>query len=354
MASLDDFFKKRDKKKKPAAKSKFSVLDTEDIAKQLEATSIKSVVDPDAEGAEPEASEEAAAAAAPAVVRDLPSFNPANPNENMDEEWKPFESDENKDYSGLRINIQNWKVEDEENNYEEANDENEKKAACPWGTAQLKFNKPDQDSDQVEKEESPQEAEKVNNNNNTTEETTSSKAEAPAVPTTTATTTNGAAPTAAAPAPGVYITPAMKRAMMEANNNNNNKAGGAAPSTTTSSSSTTSSAPAAESAAAAPAGKYIAPHLRNKGDTSSTLTSTAGFPTRTRPGKAQPNIMDTMEFPSLDNAVSVDTGASEKITNGSTERFEMAKKGGRVDSKTNKAGSIDLENKFTALEASNQ
>ena len=31
-------------------------------------------------------------------------------------------------------------------------------------------------------------------------------------------------------------------------------------------------------------------------------------------------------------------------------RFEMAKKGGRVDTKTNKANSIDLENKFGALE----
>ena len=28
--------------------------------------------------------------------------------EQVDEEWKPFDSDENKDYTGLRININNW------------------------------------------------------------------------------------------------------------------------------------------------------------------------------------------------------------------------------------------------------
>ena len=39
MADLDDFFKKRDKKKKQTHKSKFSTLDTDEFAKQLEATS---------------------------------------------------------------------------------------------------------------------------------------------------------------------------------------------------------------------------------------------------------------------------------------------------------------------------
>lgn len=39
MADLDDFFKKRDKKKKQGHKSKFATLDTEEFAKQLEATS---------------------------------------------------------------------------------------------------------------------------------------------------------------------------------------------------------------------------------------------------------------------------------------------------------------------------
>lgn len=44
-----------------------------------------------------------------------------------DEEWKPFDSEENKDYSGLRIN-QNWKLEDEEDADEDAdNDDTQKK-----------------------------------------------------------------------------------------------------------------------------------------------------------------------------------------------------------------------------------
>ena len=39
MANLDDLFSKRDKKKKTTTKSKFSTLDANEFAKQLEATS---------------------------------------------------------------------------------------------------------------------------------------------------------------------------------------------------------------------------------------------------------------------------------------------------------------------------
>lgn len=39
MADIDDFFKKRDKKKKQTQKAKFSTLDTEEFAKQLETVS---------------------------------------------------------------------------------------------------------------------------------------------------------------------------------------------------------------------------------------------------------------------------------------------------------------------------
>lgn len=50
-----------------------------------------------------------------------------NVGENQDEEWKPFDSEDHKDYSGLRIN-RNWKLEDEEDLYEDGdNDEAEKK-----------------------------------------------------------------------------------------------------------------------------------------------------------------------------------------------------------------------------------
>ena len=103
MADLDDFFKKRDKKKKPAAtKSKFSVLDTEEFAKQLETITIKSAGELNGDEAET-----ACVGGEEAPPKELPSFG-VNANENQDEEWKPFDSDENKDYSGLRINIQNW------------------------------------------------------------------------------------------------------------------------------------------------------------------------------------------------------------------------------------------------------
>lgn len=108
MADLDDFFTKRDKKKKPAAKSKFSVLDTEDIAKQLEATcKVASVVDVD-ENVDVDAANTDELAASTAISSLPVSNQNVNSGEMQDEEWKPFDSDENKDYSGLRINIQNW------------------------------------------------------------------------------------------------------------------------------------------------------------------------------------------------------------------------------------------------------
>jgi hypothetical protein len=111
MADLDDFFKKRDKKKKPAAKSKFSVLDTEEFAKQLEATTIRGEVDGEFEGTENVVNGNAVVNEEPTERRDpLASRDTNARDEVQDEEWKPFDSDENKDYSGLRINIQNWFV----------------------------------------------------------------------------------------------------------------------------------------------------------------------------------------------------------------------------------------------------
>ena len=90
MSNLDDFFKKRDKKKK-TAKSKFSTLDTEELVKNLEASSSK--VEEDSEFQD--------------NVEQRVTTTTGNDG-TVDEEWKPFDSDENKDYSGLRINIQNW------------------------------------------------------------------------------------------------------------------------------------------------------------------------------------------------------------------------------------------------------
>ena len=108
MASLDDFFKKRDKKKK-TTKSK---LDIDEFAKKLEATSGGDLEE--AENTEnvnePAAvSSSSFVAASGSVVASTAGANTVNGGgEHVDEEWKPFDSDENKDYSGLRININNW------------------------------------------------------------------------------------------------------------------------------------------------------------------------------------------------------------------------------------------------------
>jgi hypothetical protein len=51
--------------------------------------------------------------------------------------------------------------------------------------------------------------------------------------------------------------------------------------------------------------------------------SGTNVPPPRRAGKAQPNIMDTMEFPTLDNAVTVDSTAAAsggKLTNGAGEK----------------------------------
>jgi hypothetical protein len=121
MASLDDFFKKRDKKKK-TTKSK---LDIDEFAKKLEATTITSG-DADDGGDVQDlggSSENAAVAnssagfaSASVVAGSVGIVNSSvvtnggggGGGEQVDEEWKPFDSDENKDYTGLRININNW------------------------------------------------------------------------------------------------------------------------------------------------------------------------------------------------------------------------------------------------------
>ena len=118
MASLDDFFKKRDKKKK-TTKTK---LDIDEFAKKLEATTItggdvdevdvqdnnnnsESIVNTNSSSVFASASVVAASAG---VANS--NAGVINGGEHVDEEWKPFDSDENKDYTGLRININNWYV----------------------------------------------------------------------------------------------------------------------------------------------------------------------------------------------------------------------------------------------------
>ena len=85
MSNLDDFFKKRDKKKK-TTKSKFLTLDTDELAKNLEATAIK--------GGDEETDLQ--------DNNNNLTNNNLVVNDNLDEEWKPYE-DENKDLTGLKI-----------------------------------------------------------------------------------------------------------------------------------------------------------------------------------------------------------------------------------------------------------
>ena len=126
MTSLDDFFKKRDKKKK-TTKSK---LDIDEFAKKLEATTITSGDADDGGDAQDlggsgenaaVANSSAGFASASVVAGSVGIVNSGvvangggggggGGGEQVDEEWKPFDSDENKDYTGLRININNWYV----------------------------------------------------------------------------------------------------------------------------------------------------------------------------------------------------------------------------------------------------
>lgn len=69
MSNLDDFFSKRDKKKKTTTK-KFTALDANEFAKQLEATSSRL----DGEDGE--------------YQNDSDRANNLNSNDNMDEEWR--------------------------------------------------------------------------------------------------------------------------------------------------------------------------------------------------------------------------------------------------------------------------
>lgn len=96
MSNLDDFFKKRDKKKKVTTKSKFSTIDPEELAKNLEASTINVKTDEAVDATE--------------LVKDTERVEKTTDNLDGDGEWKPFDSDENKDYTGLRINTHTWLV----------------------------------------------------------------------------------------------------------------------------------------------------------------------------------------------------------------------------------------------------
>jgi len=315
MSGLDDFFKKRDKKKKTTTKNKFSTIDTEELAKNLETATIK------VEETDPDFQDD--------------NERVGNPSENLDEEWKPFDSEENKDYTGLRINTQTWKAEDEENEIINSVDTTGNTPACPWGAGgKSKKNESDgeNDNEDEEKEETSESnelsepktiaavlAENTSVSNALPTETKVESTGAPVASKTTSTT-------------GAYIPPSM-RARMQAEQ---------APK------------PVEAPKPASSGGAYVPPSMRNRmggGETSS--SSGYDIPTSSvnyrRPGKAQPNFNDCLEFPSLDA-----TGTENKASNGTDERFEYAKKSGRVEPKNEKDSQINLQNKFTMLNQQNQ
>jgi len=312
MSNLDDFFKKRDKKKK-TARAKFSTLDPDEFAKQLEASTTKNEFeDPEYQADSAVATEFVSNTTSVTGVIGSSTNNNSNSNEHIDEEWKPFDSDENKDYSGLRINIQNWKAEDEENNNERLVDENEKKPSCPWGAAQIKLfnNAQNEDQETTDNTES-----NVDDNNQNQSDDASINTNSSAKPTETTASTAASA----------YVPPHLRKKA---------EAEPAKPSTTTESSS-----------------KYVPPSLRNKNINSFESAIPTTSVNYRRPNKSQPNINDTLEFPTLDATVA-DNPSSDKTTSENDEKFDFPKKSGRIEAKTNN-NMIDLENKFTALSSSN-
>jgi len=203
------------------------------------------------------------------------------------------------------ININNWKVDDDDGENDGGYNDNEKKPSFKWGekAAATKNKKDDADEEEEEVEEKVQPPPKPSNIVENKTDTTNAPS-------------------------GSYVPPALRRQLAESSSDK--------PSSTPSSATTTSDT--------APS-KYVPPSMRNKTTTESAIPSTSV--NYRRPNKAQPNIMDTMEFPTLDSADS--NGINEKVSSdNSNERFELPKKSGKVDQKTSK-NMINLGNAFSAL-----
>lgn len=103
MADLDDFFAKKDKKKSKTKK----FLTAEELAKQLEDTSKRSAEPPKPKKERP------ASSAGGGEGED--SSNSDQVSRRQDDEWKEFEEEERKDYSGLKL-AQLTISEDNQNN----------------------------------------------------------------------------------------------------------------------------------------------------------------------------------------------------------------------------------------------
>lgn len=324
MSNLDDFFKKRDKKKKVASKSKFSTIDTDEFAKQLEASTIRGVEE-DGELDQDEGGE---------VINTKASAN----GEPLDDDWKPFDSEDNKDYSGLRIKMENLKEDDDDYEFRDGADENGKKPLCPWGSSKGPRN--DADAEDI-----PYVSPKGVTVNVVEETKTVERAASPVERPSTPAAAETTAKPAEAPTTGAYVPPSMR----------NRAAAAVAPELVV-------SKPVVEAVAAAPAsGAYVPPSMRNRASAAGGSlasegsyhipTSSVNFRRPTGGSKAQPNINDTMDFPTLGGGTET-TDKPSHLANGSNEKFDLIKKGGRVEPKSGD-NSINLVNKFTMLSADN-
>lgn len=320
-------FLKKEIKKKKTTKSK---LDIDEFAKKLEATSgggdLDEVEHPDVaetNTATAVSSGSFVAGSGSVVVSSSASTVNGNSGEHVDEEWKPFDSDENKDYSGLRININNWKVEDEYGDNEGGYNDSEKKPSFKWGEKNP-LNKKEDDQNDDEKEDNL--IEETAAQQKTSTETPSAKPVSAEIKPDAA----AASTTASGAAGGAYIPPSLRR-QQQAETSSSEK-----PSTT----------PAAAAAASETTSKYVPPSMRNKTSTESSSAIPTTSVNYRRPNKSQPNIMDTMEFPTLD---AVDPSPSEKLPNEhGGEKFELPKRSGKVDQKSSN-NMINLGNAFSAL-----
>jgi len=326
-ANLDDFFRKRDKKKKSSKSTKFSKIDNAELASHLDAVS-SNVALIDDEQQQQVDTDIQSTILAPVVVAAPSSDLTTNvtstklinkAEDDGDDEWKQFETDENRNYSGLKINFLRTNESDEENE-EEVDGEVEKKSNCPW----LASSKPEDEEEENKNDSYEEDRIKV-----TEEKRESEKVEISSRSLTAA---------VAAPAGGSsYVPPHLRSQQQQQSQPKQQQP----------------DKPAAVEASQP--GSYVPPYLRKTGGatpSSYAPPSREGFQssTTTRRGKNQPNINDECEFPSLSDVKPVETSTSKSISNTSDSKYEQTtKRSSKVDSHPNAPSRIGIENKFNAL-----
>ncbi len=198
-------------------------------------------------------------------------------------------------------------------------DENSIKTSCPWGASGKQKPGVERDNDDVDQTEKAIETEQPIASAKTIASVLAENTNAANV------ATSSQEPVTAASAPGAYIPPSM-RARMAA------EAGKPAES---------------KPAQAAAGGTYVPPSMRGR---TAEAGSSSGYEipmssvNYRRANKAQPNLNDCLEFPSLDATSDVPTAADMV-----SEKFEFAKKSAKIEPKNEKDSQIHIQNKFGAL-----